>query len=138
MPALVTARAALLQTLAFPGYGIELIDRVSRATGGLVRLRMGSIYPALRALEDEGLVRCQTIPPAGSAGRPRKYYELTPAGVATAHREREALAGLLRTRRSDPTAQDVLRMRERLRRSASVSAAARTLRGRLLARRRLT
>ena len=136
MPTLLTARTALLQALACPGYGADLIERVKRATGGVVRLGMGSVYPALKALEGERLVRGQTVPPAGRAGRPRKYYELTPAGVATAHREREALAGLLRARGGAPTGQEVLRMQERLRRSASVSASAGRLRERGERRRR--
>jgi DNA-binding PadR family transcriptional regulator len=132
---LLTARTALLQALACPGYGVDLIERVRQATGGVVRLGMGSVYPALKALEGERLLRCQTVPPVGRAGRPRKYYELTAAGVVAANREREALAGLLRARRGAPTAGDVRRMQERLRRSARVSASAGRLRGRVLARR---
>ena len=138
MQTLLTARAALLQALAFPGYGMELISRVGQATGGLVRLRMGSVYPALKALEERGLVRCETVRPAASAGRPRKYYELTPAGVAAANMEHEALAGLLRTTRREPSPQEVLRMQERLLRSARVSASVGRLHARVLARRRPT
>lgn len=137
MQTLLTAQSALLQALAFPGYGTELISRVRQATGGLVRLRMGSVYPALKALEKRGLVRCETVRPV-RAGRPRKYYELTPAGVAAANRERAALAGLLRTTRREPSPQEVVRMHERLLRSARVSASVGLLRGRMLAVRRLS
>jgi DNA-binding PadR family transcriptional regulator len=129
---LLTARAALLQALVFPGYGIELISRVAQATGGLVRLRMGSVYPALKALEEEGLASCETVRPAVRAGRPRKYYELTPAGVAAANRERAALAGLLRTTRRQPSPQEVVRMRHRLLRSARLSESVARLRGGLV------
>ena len=137
MPSPLTARTALLQALTCPGYGVDLIERVKHATGGLVRLGMGSVYPALRSLERQRLVRCETVRPGGRAGRPRKYYELTPAGVVAANLEREAVAGLLRTRQDRPTAQEVLRMQERLRRSASVSASAGRLRARVRALRTL-
>ena len=53
----LSARAALLQALAIAGYGMELIERVRRDTHGHVRLRMGSVYPALGRLERERLVR---------------------------------------------------------------------------------
>jgi PadR family transcriptional regulator len=133
---LLTARAALLQALTFPGYGTELISRVRLATGGLVRLRMGSVYPALKALEQKGFVRGQTVRPV-RAGRPRKYYELTSAGVAAANGERAALAGLLRTTRREPSLQEKVRMCERLLRSARLSASVGLLRARVLAGRRL-
>src|SRR5574341_1438418 len=79
----LSARAALLQALRVPGYGLELMKRVHDSTGGVVGLRMGSIYPALRALEGEGLVRCLRVA-ARRKGRPRRYYELTPRGVRAA------------------------------------------------------
>lgn len=56
-------------------YGLEVIDR----TG----LSSGTVYPALRRLEADGLVRgvWEEDEAAHRAGRPaRRYYELTPAG----------------------------------------------------------
>jgi DNA-binding PadR family transcriptional regulator len=44
----------------------------------------GSIYPALAALADEGLVTCTAVP---QAGRPdRKVYRITPQGEAALRR----------------------------------------------------
>jgi PadR family transcriptional regulator PadR len=83
----VNAKAALLQALTSgQGYGLELIDRVAEKTQGKIRLHEGSVYPALRALEREGLIgshRSDPLPERG--GRPRRYYELTAEGrrVAT-------------------------------------------------------
>lgn len=92
----VSARAALLQALiAGEGYGLELIERVEQRTKGAVKLRQGSVYPALRDLEDEGLVKSyegEPIPERG--GRPRRYYRLTAKGQRAALEQGEAVRGL--------------------------------------------
>jgi len=128
----LSARSALLQALVFPGYGLELIDRVKRRTAGHVRLGMGSVYPALTALEDEGLVRSVAVKVGRRVGRSRRYYELTPRGVHLATVEREALAILLRAQASRPGDDGHLRMAERVRRCASSSASVLRLRRRML------
>jgi PadR family transcriptional regulator, regulatory protein PadR len=93
----VTARTAVLQVLRRgPGYGRLLMQRVREATGGRASLAPGSVYPALRALERDGLVRKWTLV-AGRVrgGRARTYYELTVLGVRAAESEARALAALL-------------------------------------------
>ncbi len=92
----VTARAALLQALIQgKGFGLELIDRVKERTKGAIKLGQGSVYPALRDLEHEGLVRSWDGEPlAERGGRPRRYYELTAQGRRTAVEQHEAVAGL--------------------------------------------
>lgn len=92
----VTTRAALLQALCGgPGYGLELIDRVEQRTG--MKLHQGSIYPALRAMEREGLLesyeRSEALDERG--GRPRRYYQLTAEGRRAAHDDRKVLAGFV-------------------------------------------
>lgn len=58
----LTVKATLLQALLEgPCYGQQLIALVHDRTGGRVRLGEGSLYPALRALEREGLVRSWDI-----------------------------------------------------------------------------
>ncbi len=85
----VSARAAILLALTrSKGFGLELIERVSEKTNGAVNLGQGSVYPLLRSLEEEGLVRsweADATPERG--GRPRRYYELTGEGrrVASEH-----------------------------------------------------
>jgi PadR family transcriptional regulator PadR len=130
MGALLTAKAALLQALAEPGYGLDLIERVRRSTAGFVDLKMGSLYPALRALERARLVKAREAPEG--RGRPRRYYELTLAGVKAAMAQREALAGFLRSRAGSRPA-DLARMRERLEATLEVSAFVRSLREGVLA-----
>ncbi|AKI98587.1 Hypothetical protein AA314_00214 [Archangium gephyra] len=56
------------------------------------------MYPALKALEREGLLRSfdgDPMPERG--GRPRRYYELTGEGRKVAREQRTALLGLLQT-----------------------------------------
>jgi PadR family transcriptional regulator PadR len=118
---LLSTRAALLQALAAPGYGLELIERVRRATSGLVLLRPGSVYPALHALEQERLVTVRRVQAAGRAGRPRRYYELTLVGVRQAMAQREALVGLLAGVQPAPAVPDVGEMRQGLENCSALS-----------------
>jgi PadR family transcriptional regulator PadR len=61
-----------------PRHGYAVIESLRQTTGGRLELPTGTIYPALRRLEQAGLV-------AGSwsvvAGRRRRSYRLTQAGV---------------------------------------------------------
>lgn len=92
----VSAKAALLQALiSGPGYGLDLIERVSKHTNGAIQLCQGSVYPALRDLEEDGLLKSfesEPIPERG--GRPRRYYKLTAKGARAAMESREAVLGL--------------------------------------------
>jgi PadR family transcriptional regulator PadR len=92
----ITTKAALLQALIRgEGYGLELIDRVKERTKGKVPLHQGTVYPALRELERDGLVKSwdgEPLPERG--GRPRRYYKLTAAGQRAALDDQRAVAGL--------------------------------------------
>jgi len=61
-----------------PRHGYAVMEALRQATGGRLDLPTGTIYPALRRLEDAGLI-------TGSwsvvAGRRRRAYRLTAAGV---------------------------------------------------------
>ena len=91
-------RTAVLQALmSKEGYGLEIIDRVREMTKGKVVLMQGRVYPLLRDLEAEGLLRSFDGPPlAERGGRPRRYYELTAEGRRVARQEAAALVGLLK------------------------------------------
>lgn len=82
----VTVQGALLQALVRgQSYGLELIERVEKQSNGQIRLHQGSVYPALRALEEEGLLEsfeADATPERG--GRPRRYYKLTGLGAKAA------------------------------------------------------
>lgn len=87
-----------------PMHGYELMSELAERTGGGYRPSPGSIYPAVRALEDEGLLE-------GRAEDDRRVYRLTPAG-------RRALAA----RRSDVVGFEV-RTGTRVRADGSLDAA---------------
>ena len=129
----LSAKAALLQGLAVPGYGLELIERVRRGSAGLVRLRLGSVYPALRAMEQEGLLAVRRMRATKRGGRPRRYYELTPRGAQVAMAQREALLELLRGLRLPPVVPDLGEMRQGLESCSSVSGSVLELQRRLQA-----
>ena len=75
---------AILESGPAHGYAIAReIDK--RCEGGLV-LRDGALYPALRALEDDGLIVGEWQPSSESGGPPRKTYRLTDEGKLEASR----------------------------------------------------
>jgi DNA-binding PadR family transcriptional regulator len=84
-------RAGLLRLLVLhflrdgPSYGGQLMERVSRVSGGLIAVNPNTMYPLLRELEAEGLVAGEWEHPER---RSRRFYRLTDAGEA----ERQALA----------------------------------------------
>lgn len=71
-------------------HGCGIIAEVWEISGGRVRLRAGTLYAALDRLRADGLIgidREEVV-----AGRPRRYYQLTPAGT------RRLVAGAARPR----------------------------------------
>jgi PadR family transcriptional regulator PadR len=131
----LNARTAILLALDRPGYGLQIIDRVRHQSAGHIRLRLGSVYPALSRLERSRLVRSWEVPAPGR-GRRRRYYELTGKGVAAARAEREALQGLMGAAVAGPSTEEIARMRQRLRECADVSAFVLDLGERMANRRR--
>lgn len=59
-----------------PRYGLQIVRELD-AVGQLLTSQ-GTVYPLLNRLSDAGLVRSSWDLVEG--GRPRRYYELTPAG----------------------------------------------------------
>ncbi|WP_425954869.1 PadR family transcriptional regulator [Xylanimonas sp. McL0601] len=61
-----------------PRHGYAVIESLRERSGGRLNLPTGTIYPALRRLEQSGLI-------AGEwslvGGRRRREYRLTPAGI---------------------------------------------------------
>ncbi len=75
-----------LKTLALEpmhGYGIGVrIEQISR---GVFQVNAGSLFPALRRLERDGLIRCEWRP--SDNNRRARYYILTEAGRKKLRRE---------------------------------------------------
>ena len=62
-----------------PRSGYEIKAAVDRSTRFFWAASYGQIYPELRRLEEEGLVRGKSSP---TGGRRRTFYEITDAGAA--------------------------------------------------------
>jgi DNA-binding PadR family transcriptional regulator len=67
-------------------YGYAILQRVRELSGGALRWTDGMLYPVLHRLERLGHVeaRWEVAP----SGRRRKYYRVTPAGLAHLAEER--------------------------------------------------
>ena len=59
-------------------YGYEIVAAIAEATGQVVSLKEGVVYPLLHALERDGVLKTQRRP---ANGRTRVYYALTSKGV---------------------------------------------------------
>ncbi len=77
-----------------PLHGYAVIDRLRAQTSGAVVLEGGTLYPALRRLENSGLGSGTWT---DAAGRGRRVYTLTPGGTAALHGERVAWREFVRT-----------------------------------------
>ncbi|ROT31248.1 PadR family transcriptional regulator [Micromonospora sp. HM5-17] len=76
-----TAELAVLSVLTSGRrYGYELLKLLERTGAGVLEVKEGTLYPLLHRLEDAGQIAA-TWEVEGRA-RPRKYYDITPAGRA--------------------------------------------------------
>jgi DNA-binding PadR family transcriptional regulator len=66
-------------------YGYELIREIQRRSRGYFRFREGTVYPALRRLETDGLLTGEWR--RTDSGQERRYYSLTAKGRALLRRK---------------------------------------------------
>lgn len=89
----ISTRTAILQALAVEsGYGSEIMGRLHESTQHKLVLHSGSVYPALRALEDEGFIKQRKVVGQGGEGEGHGracFFELTRKGrqVVLEHRQ---------------------------------------------------
>ena len=59
-------------------YGYKLIKEIGERSGGYFRFKEGTVYPALRKLENDGLIQGEwkRLP----NGQERRYYSMTSRG----------------------------------------------------------
>ncbi len=62
-----------------PSYGYAIAKEINRRSGDLLRLRQGTLYPALRNLETKGWIVGEWI--VGEAARPRRVYTISDEGA---------------------------------------------------------
>ena len=76
-----SARPILLSILARgESYGYAILQRIHDLSGGTLEWKDGTLYPVLHRLCDEGLIAAEWRVP--ESGRRRKYYTITPKGLA--------------------------------------------------------
>ena len=63
-----------------PQHGYAIAREINRRSGDALRCKQGTLYPALHALERDGLIEGNWE--TGGGERPRKVYTLTDAGRA--------------------------------------------------------
>ena len=70
----------IILTLLLSGesYGYQILQRVRRVSGGKMKWSSAMLYPVLRRLENEGLIRSDWR--VSDENRMRKYYILTDLG----------------------------------------------------------
>lgn len=61
-------------------YGYQLISEMEEKSGGMFKVKEGTLYPILYRLEDEGLVVSKWSEPK-EREMVRKYYSITMAGI---------------------------------------------------------
>src|SRR4051794_35207815 len=95
-----------------PMHGYEVMGELSRLFGPAYRPSPGTVYPAVEALEAEGLVE-------GEAGNGRRTYHTTEGGAAALAERQDALGALelrtaVRVRRSEALEPTLARFKARL------------------------
>lgn len=72
-----------------PAHGLEILRRLQVAGDGSLRLKEGSLYPALYRLERAGRVKAEWEQETkGRRGARRRIYRLTAKGTAALARDR--------------------------------------------------
>lgn len=83
-------------------HGYSILQEVETRSGGAVSLHAGTLYRALARLLESNLIEERQSPNPGNDDERRRYYRLTPRGIAVARAEVGRLEGQLaaaRTRR---------------------------------------
>ncbi len=60
-------------------YGFQVVKELRDLSDGFFDLKEGTLYPALRRLEERGFVQSHWVEPE-AGGIPRKYYRITDKG----------------------------------------------------------
>lgn len=61
-----------------PSYGYAIAKEIQRRSSSRLRLRQGTLYPALRGLEEKGWVIGEWV--VGEGARPRRVYTISDQG----------------------------------------------------------
>ena len=76
-----TLDVLILKSIATePKHGWAIAKRIQTASGDVLQIKQGSLYPALHRLEQQGWIRAEWK--RNETGREAKFYSLTRAGRA--------------------------------------------------------
>ena len=81
-------------------HGYSILQEVDARSGGAVSLHAGTLYRALARLLESELIEELESPDPKSDDERRRYYQLTPRGIAVAKAEVNRLEGQLAAARS--------------------------------------
>ncbi|MCC6162599.1 MAG: helix-turn-helix transcriptional regulator [Acidobacteria bacterium] len=82
-------------------HGYAIIQDVASLTAGAIRLSPGTLYRSIQRMLDDGLIlETDDRPAPEDDDQRRRYYRVTPFGVAVAKAEAARLADLVRMARS--------------------------------------
>jgi DNA-binding PadR family transcriptional regulator len=82
-------------------HGYAIIQDVEARTGGDLRLSPGTLYRSIQRMLEQGLiVESNRRPAAEHDDERRRYYRITPQGIATARTEMSRLTQLVRLGRA--------------------------------------
>ena len=74
-----TLDVLILKSLASePRHGWAIAKRIQAASGDVLQIKQGSLYPALHRLEHQGLIKAEWK--TNETGRDARFYTLTRAG----------------------------------------------------------
>jgi PadR family transcriptional regulator PadR len=83
-----TLDVLILKSLASePRHGWAIAKRIQAASGDVLQIKQGSLYPALHRLEHQGLIKAEWR--TNETGRDARFYTLTRAGRAQLQAELE-------------------------------------------------
>jgi DNA-binding PadR family transcriptional regulator len=88
----------LLAVADEPRHGYAILKQIDAETKGRLVLEAGTLYAAIKRMQDEGLLEVDGRIRAGDDSR-RRYYRLTPAGRRTLAAECDRLDDVLRVAR---------------------------------------
>jgi DNA-binding PadR family transcriptional regulator len=91
----------LLALAAEDLHGYAIIQEVAMRTGGELTLSAGTLYRSIQRMLEQGLiVETRDRPAPEDDDERRRYYRITPLGIATAKEEARRLAQLVRMARA--------------------------------------
>jgi DNA-binding PadR family transcriptional regulator len=99
LPLPAAAFHILLALAAGDRHGYGIMQEVEARTDGALRLSPGTLYRTVQRLLEQGLITEPRRPDTASTDPRRRYYRVTPFGLAVARAESARLAGLVRMAR---------------------------------------